>query len=488
MKLDRRQVLVQATFLPMLADMARAQSNPISAPPQPRLLTLKAQAIQARLSGEDKPESTLFRLIEPPATGGATKPTTDKPPADQQSIPVFRAKQGEAFGLRIENTLAQPISLHPRGMRQANIADGVAGLTAPPIAPGATGTAMLSTQQPGTFILSPLVAEHAAEQNSRGLGAVFIVEEAAPPPVDLDMALAVSDWRADERGALSADFMALKDSARIGRLGNRLIANGLPAPGSTVVRPNARLRVRLVNVANARALPLKVTNLKAMVIAIDSTPCQPFDPLKRTVMLSPGSRIEMILDAPDKAGETGLIEAKVGDGVPIFSFRTEGDVLPAKPPLTALPDPGLPPAIRLQDATRVDVTIAGGTGRDAQSADPVILARLFPDPKAVFTINGARGSFSGKPITSLKRGKVLVLALNNKTAWPQVIAIHGHAFRLLHPYDDGWEPYFLDTLYLPANTISRLALIADNPGKWAIRSTIAEHLATGVMSWFEVTP
>ena len=81
---------------------------------------------------------------------------------------------------------------------------------------------------------------------------------------------------------------------------------------------------------------------------------------------------------------------------------------------------------------------------------------------------------------------MLVLALTNKTAWPQVIAVHGHAFRLLHPFDDGWEPYFLDTLYLVPGTTARIALIAQTPGKWAIRSVIAEHLATGVSTWFEV--
>ena len=29
--------------------------------------------------------------------------------------------------------------------------------------------------------------------------------------------------------------------------------------------------------------------------------------------------------------------------------------------------------------------------------------------------------------------------------------LHGHAFRLLHALDDGWEPYFLDTVQVPEN-------------------------------------
>jgi FtsP/CotA-like multicopper oxidase with cupredoxin domain len=254
------------------------------------------------------------------------------------------------------------------------------------------------------------------------------------------------------------------------------------------IRPGARLRIRMVNVSNARVIPLKVSGFSAEVYSIDSTPCQPFDPLKRTVIIAPASRIEMALQAPYEADKDGAIEVKLGQGIPIFTYRTAGDPLPAKLKLAALPDPGLPPAIRLQDAMRVDLAITGGVGPDQAESETAALDRRFPDPRRIFTLNGgALGGFAGKPLVSLRRDKVLVLALMNKTSWPQVIALHGHAFRLLHPFDDGWEPYFLDTLYLAPNTTARIALIASNPGKWAVRSTIAEHFATGVSTWFEVT-
>ena len=37
----------------------------------------------------------------------------------------------------------------------------------------------------------------------------------------------------------------------------------------------------------------------------------------------------------------------------------------------------------------------------------------------------------------------------NRTAFIQPFHVHGHSFRLLHPLDDGWEPYFLDTVQIP---------------------------------------
>jgi len=137
---------------------------------------------------------------------------------------------------------------------------------------------------------------------------------------------------------------------------------------------------------------------------------------------------------------------------------------------------------------RAELAITGGAGTQDADADPAALAQRFPEPRQIFRLNeGKVGGFTGKPLVSLKRGRVLVLALANRTAWPQVVAVHGHAFRLLHAFDDGWEPYFLDTLYLAPGTVARIALIADNPGRWAIRSTIAEHFASGIATWFEVT-
>ena len=79
-----------------------------------------------------------------------------------------------------------------------------------------------------------------------------------------------------------------------------------------------------------------------------------------------------------------------------------------------------------------------------------------------------------------------MLAITNKTAWGQVLHVHGHVFRLLHNFDDGWEPYFLDTLYVPPGQISRIAFDAVNPGKWAIRSSILEHFEGGVATWYEI--
>jgi FtsP/CotA-like multicopper oxidase with cupredoxin domain len=52
--------------------------------------------------------------------------------------------------------------------------------------------------------------------------------------------------------------------------------------------------------------------------------------------------------------------------------------------------------------------------------------------------------------------------------------------------DDGWEPYWRDNVLIAPGKTSHVAFVADNPGHWPIESTIAEHMAAGVMTTFAV--
>ena len=81
----------------------------------------------------------------------------------------------------------------------------------------------------------------------------------------------------------------------------------------------------------------------------------------------------------------------------------------------------------------------------------------------------------------------MVIGITNKTDFLQPFHVHGHSFRLLHPLDDGWENYFLDTVQIPERKKLHIAFIADNPGRWLISSTVLERFDLGLWSWFEVT-
>ena len=409
--------------------------------------------------------------------------------------PILRLKKGQTTTIRLVNNLPQPTTLHVSGLRTVNAMDGVAGLTQAAIAPGQSFDYTYTPQDSGTYLYHPLVPGQTAEQIERGLSGLFIVEEDNwNGNIDREIAVLLDDWRISPEGQVDAAFGSAADSARIGRLGNTLTVNGRAVPEVITMPPGARVRLRIGGIMNARVLPMTFQKMaKATVIAIDGQPCDPFDPLKRQVIIAPGSRYDIVLDLPDKAGEETLVSVALGDGIQVMRFITEGTPLAAKPAIPPLPiNPALPEAIRLQEARRAEFTITGGwDAKDPAGAavSPDIIAKRFPDATKVWTLNyGFPSGVSGKPVFSVKKGSIVVVALSNRGSWAQILRLHGHVFRLLHALDDGWEPYFLDTVIVPEGKTVRIAFVADNPGKWLIRSTVLEHMESGVLSWFEVLP
>ena len=408
---------------------------------------------------------------------------------DQSPGPILRIKKGDALTVRLTNRLDQPTGIHWYGVRGSSAMDGAVGLTQKQIEPGEAYDYILKPPDSGHFWYHPLIRGHSAEQVDRGLAGMLIVDEAVPPAVDQDLAIVIDDWRIEKSGATVDDFLNVPDMARAGRLGNLLTINALAAPQPIRAAPGARLRLRLLNVANARVFPLKVENINARVVGIDGQACDPFDPLRRTVIMTPGSRFDIMVDMPAEGAPEGRISADLGVVLPLVILKAEGEKVAARPPIVALQGNDLPPAIKLQDAQRAELVITGGLPRTGPGAGLGALeaAQKFPDASKIWQLNaGAIGGFSARPMLTVRRGSPVVLALSNRTSWAQVIHVHGYNFRLLHPFDDGWEPYFLDTLYLPEGQTSHISFIADNPGRWAIRSSILEHFEGGVATWFEV--
>jgi FtsP/CotA-like multicopper oxidase with cupredoxin domain len=395
--------------------------------------------------------------------------------------PTIRVRQGEEVRLRFVNDTPRPLTLHAHGVRNASPMDGVGGLSQEPVGPGASFDYRFTPPDAGTFLIRPLNPGSSGEASERGLTAVLVVEEREPPAVHAEHVLLVDDHRFGEDGAFAPFGIAL-EAATGGRLGNWLGINAKPAPFPLEAPPGARLRLRLVNACNARSVRIRFDDLKVYVAAVDGHPTDTFEPLRATLPFSPGSRYDLLLDMPETG--KGAITALLGPGLPLVAVAPTG--APAeteKPPISPLPANGrLPPMIRLQNAVRRDVVIAGGARRGPEG-QPVFSG----DPARIWTVNGQAGRTGLAPLATVPRGSVVVLAIVNQTPAVQPLHLHGHVFRLLHPFDDGWEPYWLDTLQVPENRTVRIAFVADNPGRWALSSTVLERFDTGLWTWFEVT-
>ncbi len=403
--------------------------------------------------------------------------------------PELHLRRGEEFKARLVNNTMRPLSLHWHGMRIANDQDGVAGLTHDPLAPGAGLDLRFSPPDSGTYIYRPMVLGGSGEATDRGLAGVAVVEEAAPPPVDRDIVVAVDDWLLTSDGH-HAPFGDPAERAGVGRLGTVVTVNGVRTPARITVPPGGRIRLRLANLCNARLMRIRFDRLKAYVIAVDSQPTDTFEPLRATLPFAPGTRYDVLIELPSEAGATGDVVALIGNGLPLVNIVTEGEaatrkrpVFPAIAPLAE--NKLLPASIPLQRAQRVDMLIEGGARPGSGGLE------YKGDPQHIWTVNGVSGPTMGerfgKPLVSVKRGATIVVAAMNRTSFAQVLHVHGHSVRLLHPFDDGWDPYWMDTITISEGQTVRFAFVADNKGRWLIGSGILERLDTGLSAWFEVT-
>jgi FtsP/CotA-like multicopper oxidase with cupredoxin domain len=230
-------------------------------------------------------------------------------------------------------------------------------------------------------------------------------------------------------------------------------------------------------------------------MALDGQPAEPFLPEKSRVVLSPGSRCDLFVDAALKPGASAPIMIDTGrEEIEIARLQYAAEPKRAAPlaPAKPLPANALPERMDLVNAFRLEVLMEGGA-MSMKMRDLMMQARPPEShshaPRFVaWTLNGkASEGHDPEPLFSVQRGKTVVLTFPNETRFPHNIHIHGHHFRHLDALDDSWKPFWLDTvLVLPGKT-ERIAFVADNPGKWMIHCHMLEHQAAGMAAWFEVS-
>jgi FtsP/CotA-like multicopper oxidase with cupredoxin domain len=411
--------------------------------------------------------SSRLRLAPAPAEPAATLSYAGTTPG-----PLLRLKKGEELKLRFVNKLAEPTALSFPGVRTSNGSAGYGGLTGPRLAPGATGDVRFVPPDSGFNLYLPHCGATDAGQQGRGLFGPIIVDEAEKVDVDQDFAVVLSDWSVNQQGQIRNDFSDPAFARGAGRRCGLVFANAAAAPLQREARPGARVRLRLGNAATARLTNVGVDGAKTLIVAVDGQPAAPFEPLRNQFPMGPGARFEIMFDMPHEAGAAVRLVLRGENGAadqPFVTIAAEGEPIPARTAPARLPvNPLLPPEIALEASKRADFAVTGGGS-------------------APFALNGVTFvDWAQKPAAIISRGAPAVFAIANKTAVVQAMRLGGHVARLLHSMDDGWEPYWRDTILIQPGRTAHIAFVADNPGKWPIESAIPEHRAAGVGAWFQV--
>lgn len=405
--------------------------------------------------------------------------------------PLLRARQGDEFSAALRNGLSQGTSIHWHGIRLPNAMDGVSGLTQNPVPTGGNFDYRFKFRDAGTYWYHS--HNRSWEQMARGLYGMLVVEETDPPEADQDLAFIVDDWRLDNRGQIdSQSFGAMPDWAHAGRLGNWVTVNGGPGP-VLEGRRNERLRLRVLNAANARIFTLAFPGLSPWVIALDGQPIEPWAAGSANLTLAPGQRADILVDVTGEPNTARPVKAlfprqtidiatiKTVPGTPLRS-KTFGS--PKRLAANPLPGP-----LSLHQAVAAPLRMEGGAMggmMGAMMGGRMHGMRGLMAQGKVWAFNGVAG-LPDRPLASVRKGQTVRIDMDNANRWPHAMHLHGHHFRVVrrNGRDVGASPWRDTELVQPGERVS-IAFIADEPGKWLFHCHMLEHQAGGMSTWIEV--
>nr|WP_166475254.1 multicopper oxidase domain-containing protein [Bradyrhizobium symbiodeficiens]QIP00859.1 multicopper oxidase domain-containing protein [Bradyrhizobium symbiodeficiens] len=409
------------------------------------------------MAGGAAPAVTAQIALQARAASLALKP--DRPPtpiwelAAASHLRDVRLKRGDRCELVFRNDLPVPLAPVWYGLNSGAPTDPLRGRA--PAPPNAVETSIISMLNAGTLLADFRLFEDDQKQPVRPLP--VIVAESSPVTVDSDVVLLIEEWRLRQDGTAVPPGQDPKDARPLYTI-NGQTSFELSAMG------NQRLRLRLINGSQRTVLAIKLEGHDVRVMALDGQPAEPFSARNGAVVLAPGARADAFVDAATSAAlllHDGKEARQVGRLKISGQLERRVPLMPAQP----LPPNDLPEKLDLKGALRFDVALGAA---DIDWARP------------------ANFSTASAPIFRARTGRTVVLALKNTGPLTTVFHLHGHPFRLLDKLDDGWKPYWLDTLAVEPGQTQRVAFAATAPGRWLIESVATDWAAPRLVRWYGV--
>jgi FtsP/CotA-like multicopper oxidase with cupredoxin domain len=409
----------------------------------PRSLTLRARPTTIPLR-VGQPETSIWNLL----ADGA------------DPAPAF--SRGDEIAVTFRNELPVPAVLNWHGLDGNSTAEPLT--MRPPVAAGGSDTFNVALKHAGTLMCDARLLGDGQPRPSAAWA--MAVREAEPAQIDRDQMMLIEDWR------LSAEGVAMPPGADAGTAAPVYSVNGKAAP-DIALRRNERVRFRFINGCQRNVIALKIDNHEARVMAIDGQPAEPFLARNGQIVLAPGSRVDVFIDAtaaPGSASSIILHDGAKPQPIARLLTTTETQLRNASlAPPPPLPSNGLPAQLDLKNALRAELSLDRSPGKQPGWIAPAGFSAAQP------------------PAFRVKRNRTVVAALVNRATAPVTFHLHGHHFRLLDRLDDGWKPFWLDTLVIDAQQTQRIAFLADSTGRWLMETMAADWAAPRLVQTYEVT-
>jgi FtsP/CotA-like multicopper oxidase with cupredoxin domain len=440
----------------------------------------------------------------------------------------LRLRAGEEVRIRVVNDLPEPTSIHWHGIRLANAADGVPGMTQEPIAPGESFDYVFTPPDPGTFIYH----SHVGTQLDRGLYGPLIVEPRREElDYDREAVLLFDDWLDGIAGTPDRKLAQLRDQMAMGGMtmggkkmgggmsggsgmgmgtGSRFrhtgldgmappgdhlaaLANGLEggrldagdvryplylvngrlpeAPAAVHVRRGDRVRLRLVNPSSDTIFCVFVEGHPLTIVRADGGPVEPVE--TDAVLLGMGERYDVLVDLP-KSGYARVVGMPLGKRGRAVALLRTADAAGA-PPMA-----GMPLALPRRIASYGDLRDPDGARR-ANDARTIRLDLGLTRGRYEWTVGGQ--AFPKAAPVRVRRGERVRFVMRNRTTMPHPMHLHGHDFRPVFGSRLGVRK---DTILVAPQRETAVEWLADNPGAWAFHCHNIYHAEAGMMRRVEV--
>lgn len=409
------------------------------------------------LGGGATPVATTQLALQARPATLTLKP--DQPPAPIWELAAVshlgnvHLRRGDRCEVTFRNALPVPLAPVWYGLNGAAVADPLRGRA--PTAPDATETSIISIQNAGTLVADFRLFEDRLKQPARPLP--VIAEETSRIAADRDEVLLIEEWRVRPDGTALPPGQDPKDTTPLYTLNGRTSFELSAAVGE-------RLRLRFINGSQRSVLAIKLESHEVQVMALDGQPAEPFPARNSAVVLAPGARADAFVDAATSAAfvlHDGKEARPIGRLAVSGKLERRAVLLPPQP----LPSNDLPEKLDLKGALRFDVALGSSDAGWTRTAN---------------------FSTASAPAFRAKAGRTVVLAVRNPAPATIVFHLHGHHFRLLDRLDDGWKPYWLDTLAIEPGQTQRLAFAATSPGRWLIESVVTDWAAPRLVRWYGV--
>lgn len=386
----------------------------------------------------------------------ALRPTQPATPiwelAAVSHIGNVRLKRGDRCEVIFRNDLPVPLAPVWYGLNGPATADPLRGRA--PTAPDATETSIISIPNAGTLSADFRLFEDGLKLPARPLP--IIAGETNRVAVDRDEVLLIEEWRLRPDGTALPPGRDPKDTTPLFTLNGR-------SSFELSAAANERLRLRFINGSQRSVLAIKLESHDVHVMALDGQPAEPFPARNGALVLAPGARADAFVDAATSAPFL-LHDGKEARQIGSLTITGKLERTPLLPP-QPLPSNDLPDQLDLRGALRFDVAL--GAPEDGWTRP-------------------ASFSTASAPAFRTKPGRTVVLALKNPAPIATIFHLHGHHFRLLDKLDDGWKPYWLDTLAIEPGQTQRIAFAVTSPGRWLIESVATDWAAPRLVRWYAV--